>query len=185
METDPKGQLGGLESSDVVRRRLATESQAFRCLVCGKTNSEILNESAQAAKSSPAGEKEVVVPHDLKMGWKDEMDRGHTPIAGSTGSNSLVGSDSERLMRTDGNRAEKSQSTLNSNSGLTELTERDRVRRMPSATPTESRRSSRSQHDQVTRRTRPAEAVPSWVDWTILVLAMVLAVTLAKLFFNL
>lgn len=35
METDPKGQLGGLSTGDAVRRSLAAESRAWRCGGCG------------------------------------------------------------------------------------------------------------------------------------------------------
>ncbi|KNA96101.1 ubiquitin-conjugating enzyme E2 J1 [Fusarium oxysporum f. sp. lycopersici 4287] len=37
METDARGQLGGLETTDAVRQRLANESPAFKCATCGKT----------------------------------------------------------------------------------------------------------------------------------------------------
>ncbi|EON98666.1 putative ubiquitin-conjugating enzyme protein [Phaeoacremonium minimum UCRPA7] len=78
METDPKGQLGGLDTSDAVRRRLANESGAFRCSACGKTNAEIIKECEDAAKeaSDEAGPSaEVEIPKDLKMGWRDEMEK--------------------------------------------------------------------------------------------------------------
>ncbi|KAL1835910.1 hypothetical protein VTJ49DRAFT_5894 [Mycothermus thermophilus] len=34
METDPKGQLGGVDASEEVRRRLAGESRGWKCGVC-------------------------------------------------------------------------------------------------------------------------------------------------------
>lgn len=77
METDPKGQLGGLETPDATRKRLALESQSFRCSACGKMNKEIIQECAeQAAANGIVSEDEgtgVEVPAELKMGWKDEM----------------------------------------------------------------------------------------------------------------
>ena len=77
METDPKGQLGGLETPDATRKRLALESQTFRCSACGKTNKEIIQEcTEQAAVNGIVSEDEgpgVDVPSELKMGWKDEM----------------------------------------------------------------------------------------------------------------
>lgn len=73
METDAKGQLGGLECSDAVRRRMAKESRSWRCSGCGKSNEEILNECAEAAKESDSAAKDEKVPEELKMGWKDEM----------------------------------------------------------------------------------------------------------------
>jgi ubiquitin-conjugating enzyme E2 J1 len=71
METDPKGQLGGLECTKAERERLAERSAEWKCGVCGRSNGEILKEVEEAAKSK---EVEVVeVPKELKMGWKDEM----------------------------------------------------------------------------------------------------------------
>ncbi|TLS25133.1 hypothetical protein PpBr36_07031 [Pyricularia pennisetigena] len=73
METDPKGQLGGLETTDAVRRRLATESRTFKCAVCAKSNSDIIAEAEAASKDVEGQAAEVVVPDELKMGWRDEM----------------------------------------------------------------------------------------------------------------
>ncbi|KAK3308873.1 ubiquitin-conjugating enzyme/RWD-like protein [Chaetomium strumarium] len=79
METDVKGQLGGLEAGEQVRRRLAAESVGWRCGACGggKTNGEILAECearAQEMAGQGAGVEEVKVPEELKMRWKDEME---------------------------------------------------------------------------------------------------------------
>lgn len=74
METDSKGQLGGLETPDATRKRLALESQSFRCPACARTNKEIMQEcQEQAAAMGTASEDEKEVPSELKMGWKDEM----------------------------------------------------------------------------------------------------------------
>jgi ubiquitin-conjugating enzyme E2 J1 len=75
METDPKGQLGGLECSVKERERMAAASSGWRCGVCGRSNEEILKECEEAAKAKGGEGKaeEVVVPSELKMGWKDEM----------------------------------------------------------------------------------------------------------------
>lgn len=75
METDPKGQLGGLECSDSVRRTMATQSRVWKCPSCLKTNLEILTEcEKEAAKLAPDVKKpDEVVPKELKMGWRDEM----------------------------------------------------------------------------------------------------------------
>lgn len=73
METDPKGQLGGLETTDAVRRRLATESRTFRCAICAKSNADIIAEAEAASKDVEGQAADVVVPDELKMGWRDEM----------------------------------------------------------------------------------------------------------------
>lgn len=89
METDPKGQLGGLDTSEAVRRRLASESRAWRCSGCGgRTNEEIIRETEEAARAAEAeaeaaaGEgsssskpKDVQIPPELKLGFRDEMEK--------------------------------------------------------------------------------------------------------------
>lgn len=82
METDAKGQLGGVEMSDRERGRIAKETPAWRCSGCGgRSNGEILAECEEAfrAKEREDGEKgedEVEVPRELQMGFKDEMGKG-------------------------------------------------------------------------------------------------------------
>ncbi|KAK7749952.1 hypothetical protein SLS53_000534 [Cytospora paraplurivora] len=86
METDPKGQLGGLATGDDVRRALARESREWRCGGCGgRTNGEIIKESEEEAARSAGAEAgggegsgcsrsgEVEVPAELKLGFRDEM----------------------------------------------------------------------------------------------------------------
>lgn len=100
METDPKGQLGGLDTSDAVRRRLAGESRAWRCTGCGgRTNEDIIKECEEAAKAAEAEEadqdgggsssknksKEVEVPAELKLGFRDEMEKAAAAAAAAEG----------------------------------------------------------------------------------------------------
>ncbi len=75
METDPKGQLGGLECNDSIRRTMAQQSRSWKCAACSKTNLEILIEcEKEAAKLRPDVKKpDETVPSELKMGWRDEM----------------------------------------------------------------------------------------------------------------
>ncbi|KAF5002804.1 hypothetical protein FGRMN_111 [Fusarium graminum] len=73
METDARGQLGGLETTDAVRQRLANESSTFKCSSCGKTNAEIIKECEERAKEASSSAEEVEVPKELNMGWRDEM----------------------------------------------------------------------------------------------------------------
>lgn len=98
METDPKGQLGGLDTSEAVRRRLAGESLAWRCTGCGgRTNEEIIKECEEAAKaaeeeaqangesSSAIKKSEVEIPAELKMGFRDEMEKAAADHAKAPG----------------------------------------------------------------------------------------------------
>lgn len=96
METDPKGQLGGLDTSEAVRRRLAGESRAWRCAGCGgRTNEDIIKECEEAAKAAEAEEaeggggssksKDVEVPTELKLGFRDEMEKAAAAAAAAEG----------------------------------------------------------------------------------------------------
>ncbi|KAL1882992.1 hypothetical protein VTK73DRAFT_514 [Phialemonium thermophilum] len=85
METDSAGQVGGLDTPDQVRRRLAAESRAFRCSACGaRSNEEILTECAEAARAAAAATgssasvcgaaSDVQVPVELRMAFRDELE---------------------------------------------------------------------------------------------------------------
>ncbi|ROV91436.1 hypothetical protein VSDG_07137 [Cytospora chrysosperma] len=55
METDPRGQLGGLATGDDVRRALARESRDWRCHGCGgRSNGDIIRECEEAARAAEA-----------------------------------------------------------------------------------------------------------------------------------
>ncbi|KAH7377436.1 ubiquitin-conjugating enzyme [Cadophora sp. MPI-SDFR-AT-0126] len=72
METDVKGQLGGMECSASEREKIARSTPGWKCSVCAKTNGEIMREAEEAAKEEGEVE-EVEVPKELSMGYKDEM----------------------------------------------------------------------------------------------------------------
>lgn len=87
MEGGAKGQVGGMEMGKEERLRLARESRRWRCLGCGgKSGEDILKEEAE--KVEREGKKKVEggggsggggggeeVPPELKMGFKDEMEK--------------------------------------------------------------------------------------------------------------
>ncbi|MCJ1465759.1 hypothetical protein MMC07_004378 [Pseudocyphellaria aurata] len=81
MEGGARGQVGGMEMGDGERRRLASESRAWRCMGCGgKENQEILKGEEERCRSEggrrQAGEE---VPKELKLEFRDEMrDAGKT-----------------------------------------------------------------------------------------------------------
>ncbi|CAK7272365.1 hypothetical protein SEPCBS57363_005095 [Sporothrix epigloea] len=112
METDPKGQVGGVETSEAVRRRLAGESTAFVCHGCGgRTNAAILAESAkqEAALQQEQSEQErvaavaaYIVPPELTMAYRDDLHKDAsvsetaTPAASTTPREDRVPSQLER-----------------------------------------------------------------------------------------
>lgn len=75
MDTDAKGQLGGMDASEEVRKRFAGSSKAGRCAACGKTNEEIMREQDEAVKASGSeGEKgQETVPEELRLAYRDDL----------------------------------------------------------------------------------------------------------------
>ena len=84
METDAQGQIGGLNTAENVRRRLATDSRTWTCQTCAKTNEEIIKEvEARCAEleAEAGARKEVEVPAELKLGFRDEMEQAKAKAA--------------------------------------------------------------------------------------------------------
>lgn len=79
METDAKGQLGGLDTNEAERKRWAERSVSWKCLNCNRSNEDILRECSQAAKEKEAengggsNAPEEVVPPEMKIGYKDDI----------------------------------------------------------------------------------------------------------------
>jgi len=65
MESSPAGQLGGVDASESVRKRMAGESRGWRCSVCGgKSCEEILGEVERAAKEMETEQGEGSAPRE-------------------------------------------------------------------------------------------------------------------------
>lgn len=76
MEQPSEGQVGGMDMDDASRRKLADHSRKWKCEECGKTNEEILKESAEAAEKLEGGKKlEDSVPAELKMGYRENIEK--------------------------------------------------------------------------------------------------------------
>ncbi|KAF2796328.1 UBC-like protein [Melanomma pulvis-pyrius CBS 109.77] len=81
MDTDAKGQLGGIECSAPARKKMAIESGAFTCPACGKSNADIIREREEAARLIEAKEgkqKEEDVPEELRLAYRDELGKDTT-----------------------------------------------------------------------------------------------------------
>ncbi|CAK3862696.1 Hypothetical predicted protein [Lecanosticta acicola] len=79
MDTDAKGQLGGMDSSEEVRKRLAAQSRAGRCAACGgRANEEIMREQEEHVKAVGGGAegaaKKDEVPEELRLAYRDDLD---------------------------------------------------------------------------------------------------------------
>ncbi|KAK4113762.1 UBC-like protein [Canariomyces notabilis] len=190
METDVKGQLGGLEASDDVRRRLARESSAWRCPGCGgRTNGEIMAEVEERCKEvhgdnvGKGRQEEVKVPEELKMGWRDEMtrdpgDKGENGKGKGKGKEEVADDDDEESARL----AEGFVQTALT-APVTEPTTSSSMppRVPPTPAPPNSTRggadSTTQQLQMVDRRTSGDEV---WLDRLIIAVAILLAAVVAK-----
>ncbi|QGA14675.1 hypothetical protein EYB26_002331 [Talaromyces marneffei] len=92
MDGDAKGQIGGLDAPEDVRRMWAQKSRLWSCeCMSGKTNEQILNEwraiCAQKGISVDDQDRETV-PEELRMSYKKPSDEGHSQsLANSTNRN--------------------------------------------------------------------------------------------------
>lgn len=78
MDTDAKGQLGGIECSKDARERMARDSGKWTCAGCAKSNTEIMNEREKAVKEIEEKEgkrKEEEVPEELRLAYREDFDK--------------------------------------------------------------------------------------------------------------
>tara|TARA_R110002003_G_scaffold283_2_gene18256 strand:- start:152 stop:991 length:840 start_codon:yes stop_codon:yes gene_type:complete len=81
MDTDAKGQLGGIECSKEAREKMAKESDAWTCPACGKANGIIMKEREELVQEIEAKEgkrKEETIPEELRLAYRDELAKEDT-----------------------------------------------------------------------------------------------------------
>jgi ubiquitin-conjugating enzyme E2 J1 len=77
MDTDAKGQLGGMDAGEAIRRKMAKESTQWKCGACGRINAEVMKEQAEAA-AGEEGRKEEEVPEQLRLAFREDLGKGAT-----------------------------------------------------------------------------------------------------------
>lgn len=87
MDTDAKGQLGGIDTNKETRLRLALASRSWRCGDCGKTNSDLMQELEEECKRQGSEDAEESIPQELRLGYRDELgtDKGKKKAAAEPG----------------------------------------------------------------------------------------------------
>ncbi|GAB1742353.1 hypothetical protein NU219Hw_g7903t1 [Hortaea werneckii] len=76
MDTSASGQLGGMDASEEVRKRLASQSRAWKCPTCGKTNEEVMKEQGEAVEEQGDGAKNVdEVPEELRLAYREDLSK--------------------------------------------------------------------------------------------------------------
>lgn len=76
MDTDAKGQLGGIECSRDARERMAKDSGKWTCAGCGRSNADIMKEREEVVKEIEEKEgkrKEEEIPEELRLAYRDEL----------------------------------------------------------------------------------------------------------------
>jgi ubiquitin-conjugating enzyme E2 J1 len=185
MITNAKGQLGGLDSPDDVRRRLASESPAFKCAVCSKTNGDIIKECEERTKEAGEPSEDVQVPQDLNMGFRDEMEAASAAAAAAAAK-----TDED----TTAELAEGFVQTVPTPTGNAVTTGADATpssaararpaQSVPQPTRTVPSPSAQPQplQQQIARRAAD-DSIPAWIDRMIVVLVVLLAILVLKVLF--
>lgn len=188
METDPRGQLGGVETTDSVRRRLAGESGSFRCPTCGKSNEEIMKDSeARCAEQGDVSRDPVEIPSELKLGYRDEIESKKTE---NTDRRNSVSTDAVSANSVDAETAELAEGFVQTAPRVTES-----VGLAPAAAPGQgpAQPTAVNEDAAVARPVQPAlaghrrnsdDGVPLWIDRAIVVLVVLLAALLLKIMFD-
>lgn len=186
METEVKGQLGGLEAPKIVRERLAKESGGWTCTTCAKSNAEIMKACGQRCQESTTETKDVAVPQELKMAWKDEMlDKSPEEESDDQHASTEDGELAEGFVQTLS--APQRAMAFNREGGITppvrrQLTGQDenaQDQNMENTAPTVQQRVPVAANSQ--RATD--EAIPLWIDRAIVVLVVLLVALLLKVLF--
>lgn len=81
MDTDAKGQLGGMDAGEELRRRYAKQSAVHRCAACAKTNAEIMAEQDQAVQAAgdEQGDKRELLPPELRLAYREDLKAPQNP----------------------------------------------------------------------------------------------------------
>lgn len=162
MEGDARGQVGGMEMGRGERERLAGESRGWRCGGCGgRRNEDILREEGGGGEEG----KGVVVPEELKFGFRDEMGEAEQSTASAEASSAADNPPAPKITQ-----ALPATSTSSSTSRSSPPPQPTRTIPLPSTAnlpPT--------QIIPPPVRPAPSDGVPAWVDKAIATLVALLA----------
>ena len=75
MDSEARGQLGGMDASEGVRRRLAGASRGWRCGVCGRANEVVMTEQDAAVREAGGKGGSEVVPEGLRLAYREDLEK--------------------------------------------------------------------------------------------------------------
>lgn len=177
METDARGQLGGLETSASARRTFAKESGAWTCPTCTKSNADIIKECEERYEADEnKNAAEVAVPQELKMAFKDELSGSKEKPTPTTGSSANDDSElAEGFVQT---------APVVPAPAPIPVTRTNGLRNRPIAAPVHAQTPPQPQGQLQQQRRAQPEGPPLWLDRAIVILAIILVALLAKVLFD-
>ena len=173
MEGDARGQVGGMEMGRGERERLAGESRGWRCGGCGgRRNEDILREEGGDGGERGKGGGGVVVPEELKFGFRDEMGGGK----GEGGEPGVAKVSAEASSAKENPTAPTiTQALPTSSSSTTTSPQPQPTRTIPLPSTTTANVPPPQQTIAPSARQVPSDGVPAWVDKAIAALVAALA----------
>lgn len=183
METDARGQLGGLETSASARRTFAKESGAWTCPTCTKSNADIIKECEERYEADEhKNAAEVAVPEELKMAFKDELSGSKEKTTPTTSGSANDDSElAEGFVQTAPVAAAPASIPITRTNGLRNRTIPAPVHDAPLHA--QAQLPPQGQLQQQQRRAQP-EGPPLWLDRAIVILAIILVGLLVKVLFD-
>ncbi len=182
MDSDAKGQLGGMDCTEGTRKAMAQASRAWKCAACMKGNEEILQESEKRTDRTSGERKELEVPEELRLAYRDEMGKQAGSVGPVTGPSSDTTASARSTVATPTADAANTQATPQPS-----LPQPTRTTPVPDASQAEpshgvhlpqSRdgQNQRQLHQQQAAQTTQTQPVPAWIDKAIAGVAISLAI---------
>ncbi|TGJ80806.1 hypothetical protein E0Z10_g7943, partial [Xylaria hypoxylon] len=183
METDVGGQIGGIETSEETKTRLATSSRSWRCSACAQTNEEIIAECEERCRESGESSeaKEVEVPAELRLAFRDDLEKEKASTGDGAKEDAESAELAEGFVQTAPQRLQNAPIA-----GAAAPPPARPVQGVPTPTPT-----TRIQLPDPIRRATvatqqpihidPNGGVPPWLDYAIMALVMMLVAIILKI----
>lgn len=175
MDTDVKGQLGGIECSRDARQKMACDSGKWQCAVCGKSNAEIMKEKEEAAEEFEKTEgkrKAEEVPEELRLAYRDELAQNEGAETGKAdkGKGKAVESEAEQVV--------SNRSHMTTTTSATTPVATPQPPAAPASRPTRTTRIAPTPHPQHLVQQVPDRSL-AWIDtciWGVIAMLMFMVV---------
>ena len=144
MDTDARGQLGGMDSSEEVRKRLASQSKNWKCSACGKSNETIMQEQEEYVKEKGGESMVERVPEELRLAYREDL--------------SSTNGDTTKAQSNTENKAPEASRAPNNDTTVVQTLQPETQQQRPPAPRTQP-----AQTNQVQQQ-RQDEGIPPWID---------------------